>query len=105
MATSTEALPQEEIAPPEVLPRPPRWPRRLLIALNIFVALSLISVASGYVYVRQKFGDIAKIPFADGILRQKPDNPGNVMNVLLVGSDTRAELDDAKNFGGTAAVG
>src|SRR4051812_29834855 len=105
MATSTEALPQEEIAPPEVLPRPPQWPRRLLIALNVFVAVSLIGVGSGFVYVRAKFGSIDKIDFAEGVLRPKPENPGKVMNVLLVGSDTRAELDDAKNFGGTAAVG
>src|SRR5256886_16946163 len=103
MATSTEALPQEEIAPPEVLPRPPRWPRRLLIGLNIFVALSLVGVASGYVYMRAKFGDITKVPCP--FCRGAGDNPGKVMNVLLVGSDTREDLSDAKNFGGTQAVG
>src|SRR6266550_1523349 len=102
MATSTEALPQEEIAAPEVLPRPPRWPRRLLIALNIFVALSLVGVASGYVYARAKFGDITKVPCP---FCRNGDNPGKVMNVLLVGSDTREDLTDAQNFGGTKAVG
>ena len=103
MATSIEALPQEEIAPPEVLPRPPRWPRRLLIGLNILVALSLVGVASGYVYVRAKFGDITKVPCP--FCRAPGDNPGKVMNVLLVGSDTREDLSDAQNFGGTKAVG
>src|SRR3954470_8553845 len=103
MATSTEALPQEEIAPPEVLPRPPQWPRRLLIGLSIFVALSLVGVASGYVYVRAKFGDITKVPCP--FCRNGPDNPGKVMNVLLVGSDTREALDDAQNFGGAKQVG
>src|SRR3954462_7035479 len=103
MATSTEALPQEEIAAPEVLPRPPRWPRRLLIGLNIFVALSLVGVASGYVYVRAKFGDIAKVPCP--FCRDSADNPGKVMDVLLVGSDTREDLSDAQNFGGVKSVG
>src|SRR3954468_2470240 len=103
MATSIEARPQDEIAPPEVLPRPPRWPRRLLIGLNIFVALSLVGVASGYVYVRAKFGDIAKVPCP--FCRDPGDNPGKVMNVLLVGSDTREDLSDAQNFGGVKSVG
>src|SRR5436190_6438110 len=103
MATSTEALPQEEIAPPEILPRPPRWPRRLLIGLNILVALSLVGVASGYVYVRAKFGDITKVPCP--FCRTPGDKPGKVMNVLLVGSDTREDLTDAQNFGGAKQVG
>ena len=107
MATSTEeALQQPEVEPehvPSILPRPRRWPRRLLIVLNIFVALSLIGVGSGYVYARVKFGDIKKV--AIDALRKGPDNPGKVMNVLLVGSDTRADLSDAKNFGGAQDVG
>src|SRR5256885_10564604 len=104
MATSTEeALQQPEVEPdhvPSILPRPRRWPRRLLIVLNTFVALSLVGVASGYVYARVKFGDIKKL--AIGALRPPGENPGKVMNVLLVGSDTRADLSDAKNFGGAS---
>src|SRR4051812_32732694 len=99
MATSTEeALPQPDVAPlPPVLPRPRRWPRRLLIALNIFVALCLIGVASAYVYVRAKFGDIPRLA-----LPSISESPGKEMNVLLVGSDTRADLSDPGNFGGTS---
>src|SRR3954470_17958189 len=106
MATSTEeALQQPEIEQqlPPILPRPRRWPRRLLIALNVFVALSLIGVASGFVYAGTKFGDIRKIIIPS--LRPQTENPGKVMNVLLVGSDTRADLSDAKNFGGASDVG
>src|SRR3954453_4834069 len=100
MATSTEeALQQPEIEQqfPSILPRPRRWPRRLLIVLNVFVALSLIGVASGYVYARAKFDDITKVPCP--FCRAGPENPGKVMNVLLVGSDTRADLTDAQQFG------
>src|SRR4051812_9112593 len=106
MATSTEEAlqqPETEQPLPSILPRPRRWPRRLLIVLNIFVALSLIGVASGYVYARAKFGDILKIIIPS--LRPQAENPGKVMNVLLVGSDTRADLSDAKNFGGASDVG
>src|SRR5947207_15596250 len=72
---------------PPLLPKK-RWPRRVLITLNIFVALCLVAVGSTYGYLEWKFGSLHKLPVGPGILRT--DNPGNVMNVPLVGSDTPA---------------
>jgi polyisoprenyl-teichoic acid--peptidoglycan teichoic acid transferase len=88
--------PQEAAAPP----RPRRsWPRRLLIAANIFVALCVLGTAAGYAYFRYQFG---RIPTIEG-LREHLDNegdddPGEPMNVLLVGSDSREGV-EGRQFG------
>ena len=39
-------------------PRHRRWPRRLLIVVNVFVALCVVLTAGGFGYVRWKFGQI-----------------------------------------------
>src|SRR6185369_5226485 len=75
---------------PPLLPRR-RWHRRLLIGLNIVVALSLLTTGGAYGYVRWKFGSIHRINIKDAI-RPSSENPGKVMNVLLVGSDTLSTL-------------
>ncbi|HET7720246.1 MAG TPA: LCP family protein [Acidimicrobiales bacterium] len=76
-----------------------RWPRRLLIGLNIFVALCVLIAGSGYVYLKWRFGQINTVSFLPGILSpeepQEYDGPKLPMNVLLVGSDTRANLEGA----------
>ena len=72
--------------------RPRRWPRRLLIGLNVFVAVCVVGTGVGYGYLRFRFGQIHKINFHD-LLKQ--DDPGEPMNVLLVGSDSRARLTGA----------
>src|SRR5947209_19406018 len=114
MASSVEApAPAPPSPPPPSHPhvRPVRrWPRRLLIGLNIFVAVCLLGTVCAYGYFVWKFGNVKKIAClscrgsgngAGG------DNPGNVMNVLLVGSDNRAALspEDVKSFGSEASVG
>ena len=78
--------------------RPRRWPRRLLIGLNVFVAVCVVGTGVGYGYLRFRFGQIHKINFHN-LLKQ--DDPGEPMNVLLVGSDSRARLTgiDAKQAG------
>jgi polyisoprenyl-teichoic acid--peptidoglycan teichoic acid transferase len=68
------------------------WPRRLLIAANLFVALCVLAAGSGYAYLRWRFNQIDEIPFKPGVLTE---DPGDAMNVLLVGSDTRDTLTDA----------
>ena len=93
---------------------PPRqstrnWPRRLLIAANIVVALCVVTTAGGYGYVRWKFGQIDTIDDLGDVLRRGggDDVPiGEPMNVLVVGSDTRENIDQAgtDNFGGTKEV-
>src|SRR5205085_5950383 len=64
---------------------------RLLIGLNIFMALAVLTAAGGYGYLKLRLGQLDKIDFACNVLRNcGDDDPGKPMNVLLVGSDTRA---------------
>ena len=79
-----------------------RWPRRLLLGLNVFVAVCVLLTGAAYAYVHFQFGRIEDIGIGLGILEQSPgdEDPGDVMNVLLVGSDTRDNLseEDQKRF-------
>jgi len=77
------------VAAPLGAARPRRWPRRLLIGLNVFVAVCVVGTGVGYGYLRFRFGQIHKIHFGN-LLKQ--DDPGEPMNVLLAGSDSRARL-------------
>ncbi|HVF31741.1 MAG TPA: LCP family protein [Acidimicrobiales bacterium] len=102
------ATPPEEVGQPRVR-RERRWPRRLLIAANIVVALCVVTTAAGYGYVRWKFGQIATFDDLGDVLRRGGGDdvpPGEPMNVLVVGSDTREGVEAAgtDNFGGTRAV-
>ena len=82
--------------------RPRRWPRRLLIGLNVFVAMCVLLTGAAYAYVHFQFGRIEDIGIRLGVLEGAPgdEDPGDVMNVLLVGSDTRDTLseEDQKRF-------
>lgn len=103
------------LASPPVAPRTARharprtrtWPRRVLIGLNIFIAFCLVATASGYGYLRWRFGQIDKIDLGSILRNSGEDDPGQPMNVLLVGSDTRENVtDDEKDkFGTPADVG
>jgi LCP family protein required for cell wall assembly len=97
MATPTEVMPAA--AAPEAA-RPRRWPRRLLISLNIFLAVCLVMAGSGYAYLQWRLHQVPRHHFARGVLT----DTGKVMNVLLVGSDTRSTIakSEAKKFGTTA---
>jgi LCP family protein required for cell wall assembly len=64
----------------------------LLIGLNIFVAMCLLLTAGGYAYIRYRFGQIHKIDLKHFIAGGGHDDPGQPMNVLLVGLDSRAGL-------------
>lgn len=67
------------------LRRQPRWMPRLLIGAVIFVAVCVVLAGSGYVYLRHQLGRINRVTIP-GLA----DDAGSVMNVLLVGSDSRA---------------
>ncbi len=86
---------------------PRRWPRRLLIGANIFVAFCVLFTAAGYGYVRLKYSQIDKIDLCNALRRCGDDDPGTAMNVLLVGSDTRSNLSaqDQKSFGASVVAG
>ena len=70
--------------------------RRLLIAVTAFTAFCTFFVGVGYVYVQRKLDQIARLK-----LPALGDDDGAVMNVLLVGSDSRANLEGsvAAGFG------
>ncbi|MGH9165842.1 MAG: LCP family protein [Acidimicrobiales bacterium] len=96
------------MAEPMGTSRPRCWPRRLLIGANIFVALCLVATGSTYAYLKWQFGKVDKIGFACDVLRNcGDDDPGEAMNVLLVGSDSRSEItaEEQAQFGTTAEVG
>jgi LCP family protein required for cell wall assembly len=71
--------------------------RRTLIVLTAFTAFCTFFVGLGYVYVQRKLDQIARVKLP----ALADDAPGAVMNVLLVGSDSRANLTgaDAVGFG------
>ena len=83
------------------------WPRRLLIGLNLFLALCILASASAFAYVRWRYGQLDKIDLADVLGLGEDEAPGDPMNVLLVGSDTRSNLSKAEQarFGTTSDVG
>lgn len=66
--------------------------------------MCVLLTGAAYAYVQFQWGKIPNIGIAKGILGQTPDgseeDPGDVMNVLLVGSDTRDTLseEDQKRF-------
>ena len=64
-----------------------RWPRRLLVGLTAFVALCVLAAGAGLLYVRYRLGQIDRLD-----LGGLADDAGGPMNVLLVGSDSRARL-------------
>jgi LCP family protein required for cell wall assembly len=82
---------------------------RLLIGLNIFVGLCVLAAAVGYGYLKFRLGQLDKISFSCQVLRNcGDDDPGKPMNVLLVGSDTRAfvkDKADTAKFGNKELVG
>ena len=82
---------------------------RLLIGLNIFVGLCVLSAAVGYGYLKFRLGQLDKISFSCNVLRNcGNDDPGKPMNVLLVGSDTRSfvkDKSDQAKFGNADTVG
>ncbi|HEV2760418.1 MAG TPA: LCP family protein [Acidimicrobiales bacterium] len=70
--------------------------RRFLIAFTAFTAFCTFSVGLGYVYVQRKLDQIERLK-----LPALGADDGPVMNVLLVGSDSRANLEGsvAAGFG------
>ena len=102
-------LPSRKVAQEEevLAPARRRWPKRLLVGANVFVALSLIATAGTYWYLKRRVGDINRVPELCRVLRNcGDDDPGRPMNVLLVGSDSRKNLSPAeKQFGTERQVG
>lgn len=83
-----------------------RWPRRILIILNVFVAFCLVATAGAYGYIKFRLGQVPRLSIA-GLRNAGDDDPSNPMNVLLVGSDSRKNISktEAKAFGSEKQVG
>lgn len=83
-----------------------RWPRRILIGLNIFVAFCLVGAAASYGYFKYRFGQVPRIGIP-GLRNDGDDDPDKPMNVLLVGSDSRKNISktEAKQLGSERQVG
>jgi LCP family protein required for cell wall assembly len=87
-----------------------RWPRRLLIAANVMVALTIIGAASAYGYVNWRFGQIhtkhlSALTTPHGAAAT--GGGGKPFTLLVVGSDSRAAIaagGDNTQFGGAANV-
>src|SRR6266498_6057271 len=84
-----------------------RQQRHRLLAVTLVVALALagVVVAGGYGYAHWRFGQITSIDLP-GLTKAPP--PGKPQVVLVVGSDSRSELDqpgDAAKFGTTQDAG
>ncbi len=75
------------------------WPRRLLVAVNVAVAVCLIGTVSAYGYVQWRLGQIKK----EKLSALTAINGGKPFTMLLVGSDSRAAL--AANNPGNAQFG
>lgn len=94
-------------APPPIGARLRRtWPQRLLISFNILLIMGCLTSATGIGYFYYRFGQLPRIDLHGVITPDAP--PGDPQNFLLVGSDTRAFVDDpadAKSFGSSAKTG
>lgn len=62
------------------------WRRRLLQGLIVFVSICLVLTGSAYIYLRHQLGRIKRV----NIPTLSDDKANTPMNVLLVGSDSRA---------------
>ncbi len=89
MAAIPPVAAQPRLAADPGPPRPTarRWPRRLLIGTCIFLAVAVLAAGGGYAYLRWRLGQIHKVTLND-----LAEDTGSVMNVLLVGSDSRDRL-------------
>jgi polyisoprenyl-teichoic acid--peptidoglycan teichoic acid transferase len=94
--------PDAPARPPSAPPPPPggrqhRWRRRLLIGGISFLVLAILLTGAGYVYYRWRFSQIHK----EHLTGLVPDS--GVLNVLLVGSDSRANVEGDQSFNDKSA--
>ncbi|MDP1795246.1 MAG: LCP family protein [Acidimicrobiales bacterium] len=81
---------------------------RLLVGVNIFLIMCVVSAGAGYAYLKFRLGQLDKIAFSCQVLRNcGNDDPGRPMNVLMVGSDTRENISEKERaqFGNAEDVG
>jgi LCP family protein required for cell wall assembly len=67
-----------------------RWPKRVLIGLAILVVLALAAGVGGWFYVSSVLNSIKRFP----VSTITPEKSGAPIDILLVGSDSRAFVSD-----------
>ncbi len=75
---------------------PRRWPRRLLVGVNVVTVMSLVAIGAVYGYARYRLDQIktiSNLPFNTGGPGASADG---TMNILLVGDNSRVGLDPAE---------
>ncbi|GAC1535294.1 MAG: hypothetical protein NVS3B12_17150 [Acidimicrobiales bacterium] len=89
---------------PGTHPKARSWPRRVLIGLNVIVAVALIGSGLTYGYLRYRNGQITR-EAVKGLAAG--ESAGSPTTILLVGSNTRTGLDPAEiqEFGSATQVG
>jgi len=89
-------------APDDVVPAPRRWPRRLLIGVNIFVIVCLAVAGAGYAYLHFRLGQIRKV----AVSGETTVTSGQPATILVAGSDSRAgePAGAAAHFGSASLV-
>jgi LCP family protein required for cell wall assembly len=84
------------------------WPQRLLIAFNLALIVVCLTGAGGLGYFYYQFGKLPKIDLPDDVLAPEQP-PGEPQNFLLVGSDSRAFVEegsaDQGHFGDVSDTG
>jgi LCP family protein required for cell wall assembly len=84
-------------APAHDAPRPRRtWPQRLLLGTCALLIVGCLTGAGGLGYFYVQFDRLDRVSLKEKTLAPKQP-PGDPENFLLVGSDTRAFVDDAKD--------
>lgn len=94
----------EDLAGRETRRRPKRyWGRRLVVGTCALVILATLVAGGGYAYVAYRYSQIHKVALR-GLGDAGPSKP---MTVLVVGSDSRADLRPGQDaeFGSAAQVG
>ena len=78
--------------------------RRVLVGLNVVVAVALVAASSMSAYVAWRLRQIERVDIAGSA---PGSEPGGAMNILVVGSDSRAVVDPAerRQFGTEAEAG
>src|SRR4051794_23646231 len=76
------------------------WPQRLVLALGIVCILGAMAGATGVAYLNHKFDQVQK--FDIDLAKEKPGEPANY---LVVGSDSRANIDPSSAGAGAFLAG
>ncbi len=84
--------------PPLRPPRRRRWGRRITVAVSLLLVLVIAAVAAGGLYVQSRLGDVRRVAPV-GLSA----GSGRSMTVLLVGSDSRADLEPGQESFGNIA--